>query len=268
MYLLALDESGTHGSAPVMIVGGIAVHETDVRNLESTLEVVIDSYLKPLGLNPADFELHAGEIRSPSGPRAARGNYKAQPASPWNAVPPPIRAAVLNDTYDQIVAFTPADADHPPAIFASIIDQRHNQFRRREERSYQHVLHRFDEFLGRRSTAEHPQTGIVIHDTRTTEERHIQDRARAWRTGTGKLANLIQTPLFADSKSNRVLQVADFVTYALWRYYSQAADDQWSSKLWPMAATDGTVLSGTIHLTPDQRTGKCTCPPCTSRPAK
>jgi hypothetical protein len=66
MYLLFLDESGTHVDSPVTIVAGIAVHEQDAWYLQRRLAGVLESHL-PKGLNPLDFELHASEIKSPYG---------------------------------------------------------------------------------------------------------------------------------------------------------------------------------------------------------
>ena len=57
MYSLALDESGTHQDAPVVVVGGIALHETDIDRLEKVVESVLSTHLVPLGLAVHEFEV-------------------------------------------------------------------------------------------------------------------------------------------------------------------------------------------------------------------
>lgn len=64
MYLLYLDESGSHESSPAWVVAGIAVHEHDAFALQRRLEALLARKL-PAGLNPQDFELHAAEPKSP-----------------------------------------------------------------------------------------------------------------------------------------------------------------------------------------------------------
>ncbi len=50
VYLLALDESGTHGTAPVLVVAGLAAHELDIRRLHASLDAVMVKHLSPVPL--------------------------------------------------------------------------------------------------------------------------------------------------------------------------------------------------------------------------
>lgn len=48
MSVLALDESGTHGTASFQVIAGVAVHELDVRPLERSVDGVLALYRDPL----------------------------------------------------------------------------------------------------------------------------------------------------------------------------------------------------------------------------
>ena len=63
MYLCFVDESGTHGGSPVLVVGGIIVHEEDAWHLQRRLDSFLFNKLHPLGHDHTGFELHATELR-------------------------------------------------------------------------------------------------------------------------------------------------------------------------------------------------------------
>ena len=267
VYLLALDESGTHGTAPALIIAGLAVHEHDIRPLNVSLDAVLDRHLKPLGLDPHQFELHAAEIKSPPGGRAASTTRAARSGSPWRPVPTSSRLAVIADAYKTLTTFSPRDPALPPRVFGAIVDRRHRTFAQADRRAYDHVLHRFDEMLQRLAAANGvPQVGMVVHDRNRQKERAIQDLAARWQRTGARLDTLAHVPLFTDSRSSRLVQAADFIASALWRYYGLTSPGSTEAEpLWPLVDTDRGMLSGVIHLTPDYRSGVCTCPPCASR---
>jgi hypothetical protein len=82
----------------------------------------------------------------------------------------------------------------------------------------------------------------------------------------GVLTHLTDVPFFADSRASRLLQAADLIAWALWRYYGLASPDgRWISSLWPhFDSADGT-MHGLVHVTRSFRLGRCECPPCKSR---
>ena len=63
MYLCFVDESGSHGASPVLVVGGIIIHEEDVWHLQRRLDTFLFRRLHALGHDHTDFELHGSEIR-------------------------------------------------------------------------------------------------------------------------------------------------------------------------------------------------------------
>ena len=269
MYVLALDESGTHGTASCLVIAGLAVHELDVRPLEQSLDSVLAHHLEPLGKDPQDHELHATDLLNPTRGEPARGTFPPKPPSSWLGVERATRQQIVADAYSAVAAYRPIDAAYPPAVFGAIVERAHRRFKQADEKAYDYVLHCFDDMLLRRNrTALAKQRGVVLHDARQKMEKPLQLWTRRWQ-GTGtRLDHLAQVPVFADSRASRLLQAADFIAYAIYRHYSaDSRDPSRAAVLWPMADTlpDGR-MSGIIHLTPDFGTKGCSCPPCASRP--
>ena len=256
MYLLYLDESGSHAGSPSLTLAGLAVHEKDAWFLQGRLHRVLLRLL-PKGFNPLDFELHANEIKSPIKP--------GKPPSIWARVPVATRFRILHATYQALADFSGKDQRFPCALFGAVVDRR---FTDREKRGYEEVLNRFDEMLTRQGheTGDH-QAGIVIHDKRKFES-DVQGWTGAWRRAAGrigKLTHLADVPLFADSKASRLIQAADFVAWGLNRFYGDTKDERWIKIVWQRFDKADGVMHGLIHVTPDFRTGGCGCPPCLSR---
>lgn len=268
VYLLALDESGTHGTASCLVIAGLAIHELDARPLADVLEAVLAKHLSPLGLDSVAHELHSADLRDPSRGEPARGGYGPKPPSEWLGIERRVRNAVIDDTYDAIATYQPVDPAYPPVVLGAVIERKHRKFNEADEKAYNHVLHRFDDMLlrlNRKAAAK--QQGIVLHDRRLKLEQSIQDWARKWQRTGSRLDHLALVPVFADSKASRLLQAADFVAYGIYRSYSQdSRDPSRADLLWPLVDTlpDGR-MSGVIHLTPSFDATGCQCRPCASR---
>jgi hypothetical protein len=253
MYLLYLDESGSHGGSLAYILGGIAIHEHDVYHLQQRLDTMLDAKL-PAGFAGIDFELHGAEIKSPS-------NRKHP--SPWEQFDYGFRLDVLRGAYSAIGGYTCMDPEYPFVLFGAVVDRHYPDHR---QRAYEEVLHRFDEMLGR--GGEH-RRGIVVHDE-SNVEKSIQAWTQRWREVAGRipgtLGHIVDVPLFADSKASRMIQAADLVTFGLWRYYGlQSPDATWIDSLWPRFDAVKGQMHGVIHVNPGFRSGSCGCPPCQAR---
>jgi hypothetical protein len=145
------------------------------------------------------------------------------------------------------------------------------------------VLNKFDEMLDwSRRRGGHRHSGLVIHDRRVVDtplrppagrpiglERRIQEWTRDWQEvagRVGRLHNLADVPLFADSKASRLVQIADFVCWGLWRYYGiSSRDERWIRDLWGQFHNYDGNMHGLIHVSPDFARRTCGCPPCHSR---
>jgi hypothetical protein len=272
MYLLYLDESGTHSAAPVVVLSGIAIHENDVYYLQRRLHRQVAAALRPLGLDPASFEIHANELRAHDNDlqaRPASRGRKAKPASPWLAVPSSARRTLLANAVRSVATFQPQDARLPYRFFGAVVDA---TYENREERAYELVLNKFDELLTR-LYHEHGGArirGLVLHDVRQKEERGIQNWTNLWRERAGNVGmihNIVDVPVFLDSRASRVIQGADLVSYALWRYYSAVNEERFIRSLWPLFDSHEGQMHGLIHVTPKFARRECGCPPCLNRVA-
>jgi len=263
VYLLYLDESGTHGGSPVFILAGLALHEHDTWFMQQRLDNLLKRKL-PKGHNHLDFELHAADMKSPKGPIPG----KRTRTSEWLGMPYGVRLDILNATYRSLAKFKCRDAAYPSAFFGAVVDRTYND---REERAYELVLHKFDEMLTRQAKASGVhQRGIIIHDKRVVEK-DVQSWGNTWRHVAGRIGRLTHmsdVPFFADSRASRCIQAADFVAWSLWRYYGLSEpDDRFIKPLWPLFDEAGGRMHGLIHVVPGFRHGVCDCPPCASRAA-
>jgi len=259
MYLLYLDESGTHAGSPAFVLSGLAVHEHDAWHLQQRLARLVSTRI-PGGLDASLFELHAAEIKNPV--KNIRGK---KIKSIWAQVPVSDRFSLIAATYRSLVGYKAKDSSRPTMFFGAVVD---GSYRDREQRAYEEVLHKFDEMLNRRarSSGEH-ERGIVIHDRRVIEG-DVQEWTQSWREVAGrigKLTHIADVPFFADSRASRLIQAADFISWGLYRYYGTAHDDRYAKQLWARFDSDGGAMHGLIHVHPGFRGGTCMCPACASR---
>lgn len=269
MYLLYLDESGTHAGAPVFVLAGIAIHENDVWYLQRALHRQVAAAVRPHSLDPTDFEIHANELRAKDAElkaRPARGTRKAKPASPWLAVPETERRSLLNNSVRAVSTFRARDRRLPIRAFGAVVQ---SSYANKEERAYELVLNKFDEMLGRiyHQNGSRRERGLVLHDVRHKEERGIQAWTSGWRERAGNIGqinNIVDVPVFLDSKASRVIQAADLVSYALWRYYSKQ-EERFLKPIWHLFDEDRGHMHGLIHVTPRFARGECECRPCLNR---
>ena len=93
MYLCFVDESGTHGGSPVLVVGGIIVHEEDAWHLQQRLDSSCSTNSIPSGTTtpglsytPPSFDA-APSSGQASGRTTATGSWQARTVR-WLATPP------------------------------------------------------------------------------------------------------------------------------------------------------------------------------------
>lgn len=270
MYLLFLDESGTHGQSPCFILGGVAVHENDVYYLQRKFDQLLIAALTPLGQMHLDFELHATEIKSPLRQRGASGGRRgsrANTTSKWARVPAAVRFQLLDDVYKTLATYQPHDPRYPMAFFGAAVARTYSD---KAKRAYDVIFNKFDEMLGRHYNERNDrQRGLVIHDEHQIE-RDLQSWTSDWRhigSRIGRLNNIVDVPMFTDSRSSRLLQVADFVAFAMWRHYG-VRDDKWLDMLLPGFDHVGDARHGIIHIWPQFGRVACPCPPCDERASR
>lgn len=226
MYLLYVDESGSHGPMQgnrAYVLAGLAIHEEDAARLQHELDRVLRRHL-PHGMDLGAYELHAAELRHP----------RRHPGSIWRGTDGQMRRHVLEEALSEIARFSPADRGRPLVAFAEVFPPDTPDV---ERVSYEALLHRFDEFLGRARENGDPQHGIAISDE-THLDRQIQRWAEGWRETSsrlGRLEHLVDVPFFADSLASRLLQAADLVAWSVWRRHGvEPAEQHWAELLGPL----------------------------------
>jgi len=271
LYLLFVDESGTHGGSPAFVLGGAAIHEDDAQRLQESLDQLVVKHLGRVPVNLDEYELHAGEMRNAKKPKAT-ASPSVRP-SVWASVDRTKRLALLADAYSTISTFTPADPRLPLVLFGVVLDAKFHTGElqiERERFAYEVLLNKFDVMLKHsRTDRERPNRGLVIHDRRLVAERDIQSWVSQWRAAAGtigQLRNLADVPLFADSRATRLLQVADLVSYSMFRRYSpDVTDHSYFKALWPAFHSEAGQVNGCVHYTPSYGQGSCVCESCQVR---
>lgn len=270
MYLLFVDESGTHGAqAHSFVLGGLAVHEDDAPRLQRALDDLVIKHLSRVPVNLEEYEIHAGEMRNARKPKG----QSMGGASVWAAMERSGRMRLLDASFDLLVQFKPCRAELPLWSFGVVLDSHFRQADppvKREQFAYEVLLNKFDLMLKKlREEGGIANRGLVIHDRRVVAEQDIQAWVTGWRAAAGdvgQLRNLADVPLFTDSRATRLLQAADLVAYALYRRYGTPADLQYFNRIWQSFHRDaGGQLHGLVHFTPAFGRGACTCESCLAR---
>jgi hypothetical protein len=272
VYLLFVDESGTHGGSHAFVLGGLAIHEDDAARLQKLLDRLVSFHLGRIPPNLDEYELHASEMRNAKKPEPTDLKGPAV-TSIWASLPRSTRLRLLTDAYKLIARFRPANVRQPLALFGVVVESR---FRsgwsqiERERFAYEVLLNKFDMMLKNIRVEEGLNNrGLVIHDRRVVAERDIQSWTSEWRAAAGnigQLRNLADVPLFADSRATRLLQGADLISYALYRRYSPTVTNRDDfNTIWPRFHGDEGVIHGCVHFSPSYGQGACDCEPCSSR---
>lgn len=249
MYLLYLDSSGTPQSTneEYFILAGIAVFERQVYWLAQEMNRIQQSLFPD---RTESIEFHASDI-------------SARRIEPWHSMSYPQRQQLLNDVYAVMAdAYDPGVVLFGSAVHKASLPPGEHPL----HRAFEEVCHRFDLFLKRQYRQNDTQRGLVILDAcRVSEQEAYRELWASYRTiGTrwGMLRNMVDVPFFADSRTTRMLQLADFCSYALWRYYERE-DMRCLNRILTRFDQASGVIHGLVHYAPDRRS--CWCPACTSR---
>jgi hypothetical protein len=216
VYILYVDESGDGGmhagSSRHLILAGAAIHEGQWKKFTKSLDAIQDSHLPQAG---GSVEFHASEIRG--GKRVFRGFPKAK------------RATIMADVYKVIGDST----GNRLVLFAAMVDKaafalKHGGKVDPYEGAFEGLCTMFNMFLGHLQQRQGKvQRGIVVFDeARPSLSRQIRSLLAKFQAGGGRwtnMANLVETVFFFDSRTSRIMQLADFTAYAVYRWY-EASD--------------------------------------------
>lgn len=250
MYLLYLDDSGSaaNKNEEYLVLGGVSVFERSVYFLSGLLD---DLAAKHHQSDPASVEFHASEI--------FRGK-----TPPWDSLRRrEDRQQVLKNVL-QILA----DDRFGNYAFAVAVHKKSFPNSDPMEIAFEEICNRFDYQLRNENNTkprDQAQRGLIIFDE-SAHETAIQGLARGFRaigTRWGVIRNLADVPLFVNSKSSRLIQLADHVAYSVFRYYEHSDMTYINPILSKFHAQTGGKIHGLVHK--QSTNPNCMCHACLSR---
>ena len=246
MHIVYLDESGTHSEARYFVVAGLAVFERETYFLARSLDQLQARYF-PEWHEPV--ELHASVLYAPDG-----------------RVPPPFDRLTRQQRRDLTREIYEVIAESGARLFA-IVMEKAAMTGDPYERGFEEVVNRFDRMLARiiRDRGEQQRGLIVIAESSYRENLETLAR-RIWSQGHrwGETHNLADIPYFAPAKSTRLLQLADFVSNAVFGRYENGYTRDFD-KLMPRFDQQEGRMHGLVHIARERQ--NCYCPACVSRRA-
>jgi hypothetical protein len=205
MYLLYLDHAGAveDPAQKHFVLAGVSVFERQTFWLSRDLDAIAARFNKD---NPLAVELHGSPMHG------GRGW--------WCKFPVEDRVRAISDALAVLAKSHPSNTlfgvairkpEHNPNIAVSM--------------AFERVCSLFDRNLLELHRQKKTERGIIIFD-KATYETEIQALASDFRSvghSCGVVTNLSEVPLFLDSRASRLLQLADLVSFAIYRMYE--ADD-------------------------------------------
>ena len=212
MYLLYVDDSGfpQDPKQDYFVLGGVAVFERQVHWIGQELDKVVARFDD---VSPRPMELH--------------GSPMMNGREGWEAFSKPERIQAVKDALSVLERSMPSTMAFCVAVRKAAIPGIDPV-----AWAFEELSRRFDEFLkqlylaqqkrnrGHNHVSLDAQRGLMIFD-KSTMETSLQGLAIQFRkTGhsTGLLRNLIEVPLFVDSRATRLVQLADLIAYSVFRY--------------------------------------------------
>jgi len=244
---LYLDESGdptTWLAQKHFVLGGIAVFEGWVWRLADELDKIQARYFPNLAFQ---IPFHASAVSS--------GHER------FRTLDEQKRRELMNDVYKCI-----ATARFPNLVaFATALNESCVQSGSQVLRdTFQDVCQRFNTFLVRQYKSGRPSKGMLIMDAaHESRYRELITDFRRKGTAYGLLDNIVDVPYFGRRHDTRMIQLADFCAYAVFRYYDYNDDDHLNMVLPRFdRRAPGGPPEGLKHITEEK---DCPCVACSWR---
>lgn len=254
MHMLYLDDSGSihNTSEEYFVLAGVSVPENSVRWLSYELEKLATT-IEPSA--PQKVEFHAAAI---FGGREGVWQRMSDRSKRIAVIQSVLRT--LDNAYSDTVLF--ATAIHKASCTGNPVIE-----------AYEDLSSRFNYYLRRQSYSEsarsqeaEPQRGIIIMD-KTSDESNLQALASTIRRDGNRWGDpqraICEVPMFVDSKSSRIIQLADHIAYAVFRRYN-AKDLTYFDCIESRFDQEDGVFHGLNHKRPKGQQF-CGCPACLSR---
>lgn len=233
MHILYVDsgDGGTAlGSSKHLVLCGAAMHEGQWRKLTRQLDEIQRANFPTAG---SFLEFHASEMRT--GARVFRG------------LPRTARNKAIAEVYEVIAR------SKGLTLFAAVMDKAafFHKYQSKVDPyrgAFEGICTMFDYFLKRKQRqSERVGRGMVVFDesrpTLSREIRRLLAEFQASGTKWSPLSCLIETAFFFDSRSSRLMQIADFCAYAVYRWY-EANDSSYLEQIYHKFDRQGTRLHG------------------------
>ena len=248
MYLLYLDESGTHSSARHFVLAGVAINETDVSWVKSQLDSIQSQYLPNIA---ESVHFHAAELHRQEG-----GRIKP----PFDQLDYAIRIQMLNELRDVGIRLR-------GTFFAVVIEKAYlSAGEDPYGRALEQILSRFDLFLSRmrrEQSQRHMGLAVIAHSSDQKRLEVILRQLATDGTQWGELRNMVDIPFFRPSKNSRLLQIADLIANAVYGRYESSHAAMFDRMLHKFDQDDRGRMHGLLHLASNR--SACYLPCCLSR---
>ena len=249
MHIIYLDESGTHAEAIHFVVAGLSLFERQTYHVAEEMNQLQVRYF-PDELEPIEF--HASPLRAP--------DEHVRP--PFDKLPREQRLTLLDEIYDLLIR-------SEPRLFAVAMEKKYIEDEGDDPygQGFEQVVSRFDLMLARvnRERDERNRGLVVLAESSYRENLEALAR-RIWAQGHrwGQMHNIADIPYFAPAKNTRLLQLADFVTNAVYGKYESGNARQFD-KMVHLFDQEAGRLHGLLHVL--RRRQECYCPACMARRA-
>ena len=209
MYVVYLDESGNpsgfRNRQNHFVIGGVAVHESSIRSLSDGLDEIQAEFFPRIAL---PFKFHANEIRG------RKGRFRE--------FPPETRAQLLDAVYGVITrAPHPQSLPLATAIHVTAVTNPEQAL----TATFEDIARRIDAFLTGLRRSGDPQNALLVIDRSSETESKYRALVSEFRASETDIENIVDIPYFSHSSETRLLQLADFAAYAVFRYYEHGDGD-------------------------------------------
>ncbi|WP_386068830.1 DUF3800 domain-containing protein [Tahibacter sp. UC22_41] len=228
MHLLYVDESGSPADAShdFFVLAGVSVFERRTHWIEQDLNRIAARFCPE---DPHSIELHGSPMRG------GRDRWRKFPVQArLDAVCEALRVSVVGSGIGNV------------RLFAVVVRKSSIPGVDPVQFAFEHLCSRFDLFLTRlHAKHNNSQRGLMVFDKSATEPR-IQTLAREFKYAGhswGKTRNYAEVPVFLDSRASRLIQLADLVSYAVFRKY-QSGENLFFDVIKDCFDREGNVIHG------------------------
>lgn len=245
MHILYLDESGGPNSWNAQknfVLGGVAIHEGQIYTLTKAMNDLQEKYFPGIEI---PIEFHAYPIREGKGPHF---NHFSQTE----------RNEILDDVYNILhKSYFPNVIAFATCINISAVTGPTQV----TYDCFKDVCQNFNLFLYHQYKKGNLNKGMLIIDrVRDKQYLDIFNEFKQSPDVQTYLANIVDIPYFGASKETRMLQLADFVANAVFRYY-ESGDSSFIDKVMPRFYR-GPKYHPTRGLNHITKESTCTCYAC------